>query len=131
MLEPTRILPSALSPPRRDGAYALEREVCVTVARDGREALSACRGTARSGAPIHVARVSGPMFAGGSANLDGADQIVTAKDAVDKVAGLELGADDYVTKPFSVRELVSRVREPGAPDDGARRGGGVDGGRSA
>jgi two-component system response regulator RegX3 len=37
--------------------------------------------------------------------------MVTAKDAeADKVAGLELGADDYVTKPFSVRELVSRVR---------------------
>ena len=37
--------------------------------------------------------------------------IVTAKDSeADKVAGLELGADDYVTKPFSVRELVSRVR---------------------
>ncbi len=37
--------------------------------------------------------------------------IVTAKDAeADKVSGLELGADDYVTKPFSVRELVSRVR---------------------
>jgi len=37
--------------------------------------------------------------------------IVTAKDSeADKVAGLELGADDYVTKPFSVRELISRVR---------------------
>src|SRR5918992_130050 len=37
--------------------------------------------------------------------------IVTAKDAeADRVAGLELGADDYVTKPFSMRELVSRVR---------------------
>ncbi len=37
--------------------------------------------------------------------------IVTAKDAeADKVTGLELGADDYVTKPFSVRELISRVR---------------------
>jgi two-component system, OmpR family, response regulator RegX3 len=37
--------------------------------------------------------------------------ILTAKDAEsDKVAGLELGADDYVTKPFSVRELVARVR---------------------
>jgi two-component system response regulator RegX3 len=37
--------------------------------------------------------------------------IVTAKDAeADKVTGLELGADDYVTKPFSIRELVSRVR---------------------
>ena len=37
--------------------------------------------------------------------------MVTAKDSeADKVTGLELGADDYVTKPFSVRELVSRVR---------------------
>lgn len=36
--------------------------------------------------------------------------IVTAKDGEgDKVAGLELGADDYVTKPFSMRELVARV----------------------
>ena len=34
--------------------------------------------------------------------------MVTAKDSeADKVSGLELGADDYVTKPFSVRELVS------------------------
>jgi two-component system response regulator RegX3 len=37
--------------------------------------------------------------------------VVTAKDSeADKVSGLELGADDYVTKPFSMRELVSRVR---------------------
>jgi two-component system response regulator RegX3 len=37
--------------------------------------------------------------------------MLTAKDAeADKVAGLELGADDYVTKPFSMRELISRVR---------------------
>jgi len=37
--------------------------------------------------------------------------ILTAKDSeADKVAGLELGADDYVTKPFSMRELVSRIR---------------------
>ncbi len=37
--------------------------------------------------------------------------MLTAKDAeMDKVCGLELGADDYVTKPFSPRELVSRVR---------------------
>jgi two-component system, OmpR family, response regulator RegX3 len=37
--------------------------------------------------------------------------VVTAKDSeADKVTGLELGADDYVTKPFSMRELVSRVR---------------------
>jgi two-component system response regulator RegX3 len=37
--------------------------------------------------------------------------MVSAKDAeVDKVVGLELGADDYVTKPFSPRELVARIR---------------------
>ena len=37
--------------------------------------------------------------------------IVTAKDdEVDKVVGFELGADDYVTKPFSVRELMLRVK---------------------
>jgi two-component system response regulator RegX3 len=37
--------------------------------------------------------------------------MLTAKDSeADKVAGLELGADDYVTKPFSMRELISRVR---------------------
>ena len=46
--------------------------------------------------------------------------MVTAKDSeLDKVQGLELGADDYVTKPFSNRELVARVkanlRRQGAP----------------
>ena len=37
--------------------------------------------------------------------------MLTAKDTeVDKVVGLELGADDYVTKPYSSRELVARIR---------------------
>ena len=37
--------------------------------------------------------------------------MLTVKDkAIDKVLVLELGADDYVTKPFSLRELVSRVK---------------------
>jgi two-component system response regulator RegX3 len=37
--------------------------------------------------------------------------ILTARDSeIDKVVGLELGADDYVTKPFSHRELVARIR---------------------
>jgi two-component system, OmpR family, response regulator RegX3 len=37
--------------------------------------------------------------------------MLTAKDGeIDKVVGLELGADDYVTKPFSSRELVARIR---------------------
>ena len=37
--------------------------------------------------------------------------MLTAKDSeIDKVVGLELGADDYVTKPFSTRELIARMR---------------------
>lgn len=37
--------------------------------------------------------------------------MVTAKDSeLDKILGLELGADDYVTKPFSVRELIARIK---------------------
>ena len=48
--------------------------------------------------------------------------MVTARDSeIDKVVGLELGADDYVTKPYSARELIARVRAV------LRRGGEVDG----
>ncbi|WP_010531299.1 response regulator YycF [Lentibacillus jeotgali] len=49
--------------------------------------------------------------------------MLTAKDAeIDKVLGLELGADDYVTKPFSNREVIARVkanirRQQQIPDD--------------
>src|SRR5262245_51730671 len=62
--------------------------------------------------------------------------MLTAKDSeADKVAGLELGADDYVTKPFSMRELVSRVRahlrraemaQPPSVKDGRLAGGPVE-----
>ena len=46
--------------------------------------------------------------------------MLTARDdAVDKVVGLELGADDYVTKPFDPRELVARVRAVLRRSDGS------------
>jgi two-component system, OmpR family, response regulator RegX3 len=59
--------------------------------------------------------------------------MLTAKDSeVDKVVGLELGADDYVTKPYSARELVARIRavlrrrgDAEAPADGALEAGPV------
>ena len=58
--------------------------------------------------------------------------IVSAKDTeVDKVVGLELGADDYVTKPYSPRELVARIRAvlrrgmDSAPSSSALEGGQV------
>jgi two-component system response regulator RegX3 len=49
--------------------------------------------------------------------------MLTAKDAeIDKVVGLELGADDYVTKPYSSRELIARIKavlRRGITDDGS------------
>ena len=95
--------------------YNLEREgFGVVVSGDGRGALERFRSDARS---VLILDLMLPGLSG----LDvcrmirqGSDVpiiIVTAKDSeADKVTGLELGADDYVTKPFSVRELISRVR---------------------
>jgi two-component system response regulator RegX3 len=95
--------------------YNLEREgYSVQIAEDGRRGLE----TFRSHDPsLVILDLMLPELSG----LDVCRSIreesdvpiimVTAKDAeADKVAGLELGADDYVTKPFSMRELVSRVR---------------------
>jgi two-component system, OmpR family, response regulator RegX3 len=95
--------------------YNLEREGYVaSVAPDGRKALERFQAERPS---LVILDLMLPELSG----LDVCRQIrqisdvpivmVTAKDAeADKVTGLELGADDYVTKPFSVRELVSRVR---------------------
>ncbi len=45
------------------------------------------------------------------ANLNIPILMLTAKDEeIDKILGLELGADDYITKPFSVRELMARIK---------------------
>lgn len=46
-----------------------------------------------------------------SKNIDTPIILLTAKgEEIDKVLGLELGADDYITKPFSVRELLARIK---------------------
>jgi two-component system response regulator RegX3 len=95
--------------------YNLEREGYGTdVASDGRRALERFR----QGSPdLLILDLMLPEMSG----LDVCRVIrsestvpiimLTAKDSeADKVTGLELGADDYVTKPFSMRELISRVR---------------------
>lgn len=95
--------------------YNLEREgYVVTLASDGRRAIE--RFHAESPALI-ILDLMLPELSGLDvcrmirAESDVPIIMVTAKDSeADKVAGLELGADDYVTKPFSVRELISRVR---------------------
>jgi two-component system, OmpR family, response regulator len=96
-------------------AYPLEREgFRVLQARDGEEAL-ACFASER--VDLVVLDVMLPK-------LDGLEVckrlraesgvpiiMLTARDdELDKVLGLELGADDYITKPFSIREFRSRVR---------------------
>ena len=59
--------------------------------------------------------------------------MVTARDTeLDKVLGLELGADDYVTKPYSSRELIARIRavlRRGGDSDGAAADQILEGGR--
>src|SRR5438045_332219 len=96
-------------------AYPLEREgFRVVQARDGEEALDRFRSE-------HVDLVVLDVMI---PKLDGLEVckrlraestvpiiMLTARDdELDKVLGLELGADDYITKPFSIREFRSRVR---------------------
>ena len=95
--------------------YNLEREgYGVSLASDGRQALERFRA---DGPSLVILDLMLPEISGLDlcrtmrAESDVPIIMVTAKDSeADKVAGLELGADDYVTKPFSMRELVSRVR---------------------
>ena len=95
--------------------YNLEREgYAVSVATDGRRALERFRTDppALVILDLMLPEVSGlDVCRTIRTESDVPIIMVTAKDSeADKVAGLELGADDYVTKPFSMRELVSRVR---------------------
>jgi DNA-binding response OmpR family regulator len=96
-------------------AYTLRREGHeVVTAVDGEEALEKAR---REGADLLVLDVMLPRLDGFEVcrRLRAESTIpilmLTAKDSeIDRVVGLELGADDYLTKPFSMRELVARVK---------------------
>ena len=94
--------------------YLTEQGYTVTTAENGRQALFA----ARHEAPdlilldIMMPEMDGYTFLQNYRQEAQTPVIfLTAKiDETDKVIGLELGADDYVTKPFGMRELLARVR---------------------
>ena len=96
-------------------AYPLRRDgYDVVAARDGREALDRFSAEPFDLVVLDVMlpRVDGIEVC---RRLRARSQVpiimLTARDdEVDKVLGLEIGADDYITKPFSVRELRSRIR---------------------
>jgi two-component system response regulator RegX3 len=96
-------------------AYLLRREGYeVEIAEDGPTALTAFR---ERGADIVLLDLMLPGMPGTEVcrqiRINSAVPIImlTAKDSeVDIVVGLELGADDYVTKPYSSRELLARIR---------------------
>jgi DNA-binding response OmpR family regulator len=95
--------------------YALRRDGFeVEIVGDGDAALAAARSTTYDVAVLDVMmpRLSGlEVCRALRAESDLPIILLTARDAeVDRVLGLELGADDYLTKPFSLAELVSRVR---------------------
>ena len=91
--------------------------------RDGYEVVTAATGPAaleqydRTGADLVLLDLMLPGLSGTEVcrelRVRGSVPVImlTAKDTeIDKVVGLELGADDYVTKPYSYRELLARVR---------------------
>ena len=96
-------------------SFMLKREGFeVTVAADGNVAVSEFDA---NGADLVLLDLMLPGISGTEVckNIRGKSNVpiimVSAKDGeIDKVLGLELGADDYVTKPFSSRELLARVR---------------------
>ncbi|MGX5695583.1 response regulator [Agromyces soli] len=96
-------------------SFLLEREGYeVEVAADGRDALAAFD---REGADLVLLDLMLPGLPGTEVCRELRNRsavpiiMLTAKDTeIDIVVGLELGADDYVTKPYSTRELLARVR---------------------
>ena len=94
--------------------FPLEREgYTVVQARDGEEALRRFEERRFDLVVLDVMCRSstGSRCAGGCAPAAVPIIMLTARDdEVDKVLGLELGADDYITKPFSIREFRSRIR---------------------
>lgn len=95
--------------------YALEREgFAVVVATDGLQALEGFRAASPSLVllDLMIPEVSGLDVCRSIRSESIVPILVlTAKDAeADKVVTLEVGADDYITKPFSMRELISRIR---------------------
>jgi DNA-binding response OmpR family regulator len=96
-------------------AEALELEgLTVVTAADGKEALERFRASAPD---LMLLDLMLPQIGGIEVcrivRRESSIPIImlTAKDnEIDKVVGLELGADDYVTKPFSLRELMARIR---------------------
>lgn len=118
-------------------SYLLTREGYeTTVAEDGVEALAEFD---RAGADLVLLDLMLPGLAGTEVCRELRQRsavpiiMLTAKDSeVDIVVGLELGADDYVTKPYSTRELLARIRavlrrqiEQDAPDDSILEAGSV------
>jgi two-component system, OmpR family, response regulator RegX3 len=107
-------------------SYLLRREGYeVAVAADGHQAIAEFD---RGGADLVLLDLMLPGLSGTEVcrqlrTRSGVPIIMlTAKDSeVDKVVGLELGADDYVTKPYSSRELLARIkavlRRQAEPDD--------------